>query len=216
MLVGETTDASLSTRTISKAIATDAQSVQLLYATAAFVSVTTSLMTCLIAKATLNTVVPSFVLTATAALSAAAWPGRAADRPQATSAAITSASSRRFMASAPYGVVVVDCRCRNSRLDGDRRRRGRVARSRRRLRGLRSRSSVASRSSRSWSTRRVVVLSVRRCWGAGAVGCELRAARRRARLGAPASVAGRPAGRRARTAARPPWIVPCSPGWIGR
>src|SRR3954463_2875961 len=140
MFVGETTEALLSTRTISKAIATEAQSVQLLYATAAFVSVTTSLITWRMANATLKTVVPSLVLTAIAALSAAANSARAADTPVAHRTAIASVTNRLFIRWDLSGRCGRCCRrCRNRRLDGRDRRRRRDARARAGLGRLRLR-----------------------------------------------------------------------------
>ena len=97
MFCGVTTEGLPSTRTISKAIATAAQSLQLLYATAALVSSTTSLITWRIANATLNTVVPSFVLIAIAALSPAwANAGRAAENPAARRAVARRTRMRCF------------------------------------------------------------------------------------------------------------------------
>src|SRR5436190_123672 len=98
--VGVTVDGFPSTRTISNAIATAAQSVQLAYATAPFVWSTTSPMTCRIAKATLKTVVPSFVLTAIAALSpACAALGALAMPKSANSATNTSVRSRLLIST---------------------------------------------------------------------------------------------------------------------
>src|SRR4051794_32023309 len=107
-LVGVTVEGSPSTRTISNAIATAAQSVQLAYATAPFVWSTTSPITWRMANATLKTVVPSFVLTAMAALSPAdAAVGAPVARPNAKSAASRSVSSLRFISALS--------RCRNRR-----------------------------------------------------------------------------------------------------
>src|SRR3954467_11457874 len=139
MFVGETTEASLSTRTISNAIATDAQSVQLLYATAAFVSVTTSLITWRMANATLKTVVPSLLLTAIAALSADASSARAAPTPVAHRTALTMVANRLFI-GLNLSRCCGRCRgCRNRRLDGRDRRRRRDARAPGRLSRLRFR-----------------------------------------------------------------------------
>src|SRR3954452_5249067 len=134
MFVGETTEASLSTRTISNAIATDAQSVQLLYATAAFVSVTTSLITWRMANATLKTVVPSLVLTAIAALSAEASSARAAATPVAHRTAITIVANRLFIRLDLSGCCGRCRGCRNRGLDRRDRRRRRDARARTRAR----------------------------------------------------------------------------------
>jgi hypothetical protein len=70
MFVGVNTEESPSTSTTSIAIAVVEHDVQLEYATAAFVESTVSDITCRIAKANLKTEAPSFVLIATAVLSA--------------------------------------------------------------------------------------------------------------------------------------------------
>src|SRR4051794_2878542 len=137
-LVGVTVDGSPSTRTISNAIATAAQSVQLAYATAPFVWSTTSPITWRMANATLKTVVPSFVLTAMAALSPAdAAVGAPVARPNAKSAASRSVRSRRFISALSrcrnrrrrnrcgHGHAVRRRRCRGCRLGRRRRGRGR-------------------------------------------------------------------------------------------